>query len=136
MLTQDFCVFHNDHVLYPTFAGVVLASEEGKAIAATLGQKKAALLGNHGLLTVGQTIEETVGWFVLLERCCQIQLAADASAAGSKVPLVTIGEVEARVTWEAIGKTAGGYFGGLSLFQIGEKEFGEKTYLGRGVEAK
>jgi ribulose-5-phosphate 4-epimerase/fuculose-1-phosphate aldolase len=36
----------------------VLAEKEGKDIAACLGNKKAALLQNHGLLTVGKTIEE------------------------------------------------------------------------------
>lgn len=64
-----------------------------------------------------------------------MQLAADASVAGSGRELVTIGEVEAKVTFEAIGKSSGGYFGALPLFQVGEREFGEKTYLGRGVEA-
>lgn len=131
MLTQDFCIFWNDHVLYSEFGGLVLAPSEGKAIAATLGNKKAALLGNHGLLTAGPTIEATVAWFVLLERCCQIQLAADASAAGRGKPLVTIGEEEARATWEAVGTTGNGYFQGLPLFQAAEREFGERTQLGR-----
>jgi hypothetical protein len=48
------CDQSNNHV--PT--GVVLAEKEGKDIAACLGNKKAALLQNHGLLTVGKTIEE------------------------------------------------------------------------------
>lgn len=133
MLTQDFCVFWNDHVLYTNFAGLVLAPAEGKAIVSILGNKKAALLGNHGLLTVGPSIEATVAWFVLLERCCQIQLAADASAAGTGKPLVTIGEEEARATWEAVGTVGNGYFQGLPLFQVAEREFGERTFMGRGV---
>lgn len=134
MLTQDSCVFYNDHVLYPTFAGVVLASEEGKNIAKVLGDKKAALLGNHGLLTAGRTIEEVTAWFVLLDKCCQVQLAADASAAGSGKPLVKIGADEAQNTWKALGHSAGGYFMGLPLFQVAEAEFGERTFLGRGLE--
>lgn len=92
-----------------TFAGVVLASDEGKKIAAALGGKKAALLGNHGLLTAGRTIEETVAYFVLLDKCCEVQLAADASSTGSGRSLVMIGEVEAKATWEAIGTTENGY---------------------------
>ncbi|KAF2105968.1 class II aldolase/adducin domain protein [Lophiotrema nucula] len=134
-LTQDSCVFYNDHVLYSNFAGVVLAAEEGKAIASTLGNRKAALLGNHGLLTVAPSIEACVAWFVLLESCCEVQLLADASLAGSGKPLVEIGVVEARSTWEALGKASGGYFMGLPLFQVAERrEFGESTFLGRGVE--
>lgn len=134
MLSQDSCVFYNDHVLYSTFAGVVLASEEGKSIAKALGNKKAALLGNHGLLTAGATIEEVTAWFVLLDKCCEVQLAADASSAGSGKPLVHIGEEEARVTWQALGHSKAGYFMGLPLFQVAEKEFGERTFLGRGIE--
>ena len=49
-ITQDSCAFHNDHVLYESFNGVVLVEEEGKNIAKTLGGAKAALLQNHGLL--------------------------------------------------------------------------------------
>jgi ribulose-5-phosphate 4-epimerase/fuculose-1-phosphate aldolase len=125
MITQDACVFYNDHVLYPSvfplssylyqshiiraFAGVVLDSDEGKHIAAALGPRKAVLLGNHGLLTVARSIEETVAYFVLLEKCCEVQLAADASSAGTGKPLVKIGEVEALNTWKAIGTSANGY---------------------------
>ncbi|KAH9903917.1 class 2 aldolase adducin domain-containing protein [Xylariomycetidae sp. FL2044] len=134
MLTQDFCTFYDDHVLYPNFAGVVLAAEEGKQIAKCLGQKKAALLGNHGLLTASASIEAAVAWFVLLEKCCQIQLAADASANGTGRSLVVIGEEEARSSWEAVGKESAGYFQGLPLFQVAEREFGESTFLGRGLE--
>lgn len=92
-----------------TFAGVVLDSREGTHIANALGNNKAALLGNHGLLTVGQSIEETVAYFVLLDKCCEVQLAADASSAGSGKPLVKIGDMEAQATWEAIGTHASGY---------------------------
>jgi ribulose-5-phosphate 4-epimerase/fuculose-1-phosphate aldolase len=109
--TSKHRLFGNRHLLTwgRTFAGVVLASEEGKRIAKALGDKRAALLGNHGLLTIGQSIEETVAMFVLLDKCCEVQLAADASSAGSGKPLVKIGEVEAKATWEAIGTHASGY---------------------------
>jgi ribulose-5-phosphate 4-epimerase/fuculose-1-phosphate aldolase len=132
-LTQDSCVFYNDHVLYPNFAGVVLAAEEGRHIAAHLGPRKAALLGNHGLLTVGPSIEACVAWFVLFESCCEVQLLADASVGGRREELVEIGEAEAQSTWEALGKGSGGYFMGLPLFQVVEGQFGERTELGRGL---
>ena len=50
---------------YTSFNGIVLADEEGKQIAKALGNNKAALLQNHGLLTVGQTIEAAVFWFIV-----------------------------------------------------------------------
>ncbi|KMU72007.1 class 2 aldolase/adducin domain -containing protein [Coccidioides immitis RMSCC 3703] len=68
IITQDSCAFYNDLAVYKQFNGIVLAAEEGKNIASALGNKKAALLQNHGLLTVGKTIEEAVFWFVSLEK--------------------------------------------------------------------
>ncbi|TID18693.1 class II aldolase/adducin domain protein [Venturia nashicola] len=133
-LMQDACVFYNDHIVYSNFSGVVLASQEGALIAKELGKGKAALLGNHGLLT-GASIKAVLAWFVLLEKCCQVQLLAEASCAGTGVPLVLIGEKETRDTFEAVGSQGWGYFVGLPLFQVGEREFGESTFLGRRLEA-
>ncbi|KAF3043563.1 hypothetical protein E8E11_007796 [Didymella keratinophila] len=135
MLTQDFYVFYKDHVLHENFVGLVLDSNEGKAICAALGNRKSALPGNHGILTVGPTVEATVAWFVLLENCCQIQLMVDVAAAGRGVPSVTTREGEAQATWEAVGTNGNGYFQGFPLFQVAEQESGEHTLLGRGVVA-
>lgn len=52
MLTQDFCVFWNDHVLYDDYMGLVLAPEEGQKIATCLGDKKVVLLANRKYLTL------------------------------------------------------------------------------------
>jgi ribulose-5-phosphate 4-epimerase/fuculose-1-phosphate aldolase len=107
-ITQDSCSFHNDHVLYDSFNGVVLAEEEGKNIAKALGNKKAALLQNHGLLTVGKSVEEAVFWFVSLEKCCHAQLMADAAAAGRGGETVKISEDEAVYTHKTVGSSVAG----------------------------
>ena len=52
-ITQDACSFFEDHGLFDDYTGVVLDVEEGKRIAHALGDNKAAILRNHGLLTVG-----------------------------------------------------------------------------------
>ena len=78
-ITQDACAFYNDHALFDDFTGVVLDTEEGKRIAYTLGERKAVILRNHGLLTVGQTVEAAVWWFITMERTCQAQLLAEAA---------------------------------------------------------
>src|SRR6185312_11124923 len=64
-ITQDACV--------------VLDLEEGKRIAHELGGRKAAILRNHGLLTVGQSVEEAAWWFITMERSCHAQLMAEAA---------------------------------------------------------
>ena len=97
-----------DHVLYTAFNGIVLAEKEGHDIAACLGSKKAALLQNHGLLTVGETIEAAVFWFISLEKCCHAQLMADAAAGGRGGETKKIGDEEAAYTHKTIGTPLAG----------------------------
>jgi ribulose-5-phosphate 4-epimerase/fuculose-1-phosphate aldolase len=78
-LTQDSCAFYGDHELFDDFTGVVLDVEEGKRIAHALGGSKAVILSNHGLLTVGHTVDEAAWWFITMERTCQAQLLAEAA---------------------------------------------------------
>ena len=56
MMTQDSLRFWKSHAVYDNFGGVVLDREEGKRIAKALGNGKAVILQNHGLLTVGKTV--------------------------------------------------------------------------------
>jgi len=79
MLNQDVCNFYKAHSVYADYGGIVLASDEGVKIAAALGQSKAAILMNHGLLTVGGTVDEAAYLFVLMERCCKVQLLIEAA---------------------------------------------------------
>lgn len=124
IITQDSCAFYNDHVLYESFNGIVLAAEEGKNIARALGDKKAALLQNHGLLTVGQSIEEAVFWFMSLEKCCHAQLLADAAAAGRGGETVKINEEDAAYTYKAVGTPMAGWFSAKPMFDVIHKETG------------
>lgn len=100
----------------------MLAEEEGKNIAKALGNSKAALLQNHGLLTVGGTIEEAVFWFVSLEKCCHAQLMADAAAAGRGGETVKIGDEEATFTYNTVGTPRAGWFSAKPLFDVIHKE--------------
>ena len=78
-ITQDACAFYDDHALFDNYSGVVLDLEEGKRIAHELGDCKAVILRNHGLLTVGQSVEEAAWWFITMERSCHAQLMAEAA---------------------------------------------------------
>ena len=102
----------------------MLAEEEGLNIAETLGHCKAALLQNHGLLTVGQTVEEAVFWFISLEKCCHSQLMADAAAAGRGGETVKIADEDAAFTYKTIGTPVAGYFSCKPIFDVIEKEAG------------
>ncbi len=78
-ITQDVCAFYDDHALYDDFGGVAVELDEGERIARAIGGMKAAILQNHGLLTVGETVDEAVWWFITMERSCQVQLIAEAA---------------------------------------------------------
>src|SRR4051794_13384409 len=84
-ITQDSCAFFEDHGLFDDFTGVVLDLEEGKRIAAALGDKKAVILRNHGLLTVGHSVDAAVWTFITMERSCQAQLLAEAAGKPGRV---------------------------------------------------
>ncbi|THA69211.1 class II aldolase/adducin family protein [Streptomyces sp. A0958] len=78
-ITQESCAFYEDHALYDAYTGVVVDEDEGCRIAAALGGRKAVILRNHGLLTVGDSVDAAAWWFLALERSCRIQLAARAA---------------------------------------------------------
>jgi len=82
MLNQDSCAFYEDQALVP-FKGIVTAAEEGQRIAKYLGEKKSnAILVNHGLLTVGRTVDEACYRFMWLDKLCGIQLSIEAAEHG------------------------------------------------------
>jgi ribulose-5-phosphate 4-epimerase/fuculose-1-phosphate aldolase len=122
MITQDSCSFYNDIALYSSYNGVVLEEVEGQEIAAALGGKKAALLQNHGLLTCGKSIESTVFWFMSLEKCCKVQLLADAAAAGRGGKTVKIAEEDAAITYQTVGTELAGWFSAKPTFDVAETE--------------
>ena len=110
-ITQDVCAFYNDHALFDDYTGVVLDIEEGKRIAHALGDNKAAILRNHGLLTVGGSVDEAAWWFISMERCCEVQLLAEA--AGTPV---MIDEEGASQAYSQVGSAFAGWFSFQPLY--------------------
>ena len=112
-ITQDACAFYDDHGLFDDFTGVVLDVEEGRRIGDALGGNKAVILRNHGLLTVGHSVEEAVWWFVTMERSCQAQLLAEAAG----TPVLIDPEMAAR-TAEQVGSHVAGRFSFQPLWDV------------------
>jgi ribulose-5-phosphate 4-epimerase/fuculose-1-phosphate aldolase len=104
-ITQDACAFYEDHGLFQDFTGVVHETSEGERIAKALGTHKAAILRNHGLLTVGHTVEEAAWWFITMDRSCQAQLLAEAASAPVKID-----HANAVATRELVGSHMAGWF--------------------------
>jgi len=101
MITQDACNFYGKLSVYEEHGGVAFAQEEGQAIAKALGNNMACILQNHGLLTVGTTVDEAAIVFYSLEKACQSQLLAEAAAANG-VQKVFISDQAAEYTAQAV----------------------------------
>ena len=109
--TQDPSAVSADHAVFDAYSGVVLDIEEGKRIAHALADNKAAILRNHGLLTVGQSVEEAAWWFITMERSCHAQLMAEAVG----TPVLIEPEMAA-VTRGQVGNHIAGWFSFQPLF--------------------
>lgn len=77
-ITQDACVFFDDQALIvePRVAQDAAAAAQ---FAAAFGVKRVAIQSGHGIFTTGQSIDEAAWWFVLMNRCCEAQLLAEAA---------------------------------------------------------
>lgn len=76
---QESTAFYGDHVLCDDYEGPTVDPDQGKAVADSLGDKRAILLRYHGLITVGSTIDEAAFWFISFDRCAAVQLRARAA---------------------------------------------------------
>lgn len=86
-ITQDSCYFYQDHVLIKAQGGrVVFEPEAGREIAACFPSGKAAIHQNHGLFTVGPSVDAAAFWFITMERSAQAQLLAEAAGQPLLIP--------------------------------------------------
>lgn len=105
-ITQDSCAFFEAHALFDDYPGLVLDAAGGERIVQTLGDLRALILRNHGLLTVGASVDESAWWFLSMERACEVELMA--RAAGEPV---LIEPEAARLARGQIGTPIAGWFG-------------------------
>ncbi|KAJ4985781.1 class II aldolase/adducin domain-containing protein [Stagonosporopsis vannaccii] len=98
MINQDVTYFYGDaQAVYTEFGGIVFSEEEGHRLAAALGPNgKGMILRNHGLLTVGSTVDEASYLYTLMERSCEIQLMVEAAG----VPKVYVDDEAAAYTFK------------------------------------
>jgi ribulose-5-phosphate 4-epimerase/fuculose-1-phosphate aldolase len=116
-ITQDSCAFFEDHNLFNDYTGVVLDPSEGDRIAEALGGRKALILRNHGLLTVGASVDAAAFWFITMDRSCRAQLLADAAGETIKIP-----PEMARLTCTQVGSPIAGFMGFQPLYDRIVKE--------------
>ncbi|KAF1021726.1 MAG: Decarboxylase NovR [Paracidovorax wautersii] len=102
-ITQDACMFYDDHALFDDYTGVVTELSEGARIAEALGHRKAVILQNHGLLTAGRTVEATVSWFLAMENAARAQILAEGGGTPKPLKSEVAGRTARMIGSEFIG---------------------------------
>ncbi len=85
-----------DRLAYHDYEGVSLDLEERERLIASLGEKNAMIMRNHGLLIVGRSIPEAFTRAYYLEKSCQIQLDAMSTGEALRLPPPEVCEHAAR----------------------------------------
>ncbi len=100
-ITQEACIFVDDHAVFDDEEVQVQDTDCGYRIANALGQHRGLILRNHGLLSVGKTPKESIVWFILMERVAEAHLKvrdpkpiSHHAALHAKADLVTDEQVE------------------------------------------
>lgn len=118
-ITQDACAFYEAHSIFDDYAGVVYSTEEGTRISKALGPKnKAVILRNHGLLTVGESVESAIWWFISMERCAQAQLIAEQAAPNGWRDLLLVNPDMAAITYNVVGTEYAGRFSFRPMYDM------------------
>ncbi len=81
-LNQVSLEFHN-RLAYHDYEGIALDLDEQARLIADLGDTRAMILRNHGLLTLGRTIPEAFYFMYYLDVACRLQL--DIMSTGAKI---------------------------------------------------
>lgn len=95
-------------------------------IAETLGPAQLIVLQNHGLLTVGTTVESATFWFIAADRCCEVQLLAEAAASGTGTQTLKVDDEDAQRSHDTVGSEELGWFAGKPSFEALRKEDGDE----------
>jgi ribulose-5-phosphate 4-epimerase/fuculose-1-phosphate aldolase len=90
-LCQKSMLFHN-RLAYHAYEGVAFDLAERESLLADLGDRKAMVLRNHGLLTCGRDCAEAFSLMYQLELACRVQMDVLAANAKARVPADAVAE--------------------------------------------
>ncbi|XP_036973046.1 alpha-adducin isoform X8 [Acanthopagrus latus] len=109
-------------VAYHDYHGILVDEEESTLIQRNLGpNSKVLILRNHGLVTVGETVEEAFYYIHNLVTACEIQVRTLASAGGpDNLVMLDPGKYKAR---PRVPEPAGDGSSIHPKWQVGEQEF-------------
>jgi ribulose-5-phosphate 4-epimerase/fuculose-1-phosphate aldolase len=115
-ISQEACTFYGDHEIFDDEEVSIGSTDGGKRIAAAIGGTRAVILRNHGLLTVGATVDAAVGFFLLMERCAEVQVKArDAHAISAEAALRVHDEFDEQAAWQVFSWAERSYAASASV---------------------
>ncbi len=79
-ISQEACAFHHDQAVFDGDELDITDLDVGARLASALGPYRLLILANHGLLTVGASVGQAVGFFVLAERAAEVEVKVGVSA--------------------------------------------------------
>jgi ribulose-5-phosphate 4-epimerase/fuculose-1-phosphate aldolase len=91
---------------YHDYEGIALNEDEKPRLVRDLGEKKAVMLRNHGLLTVGRNAAEAFLYMYALESACRIQVLAQSGGAELNMvpdPILAGIQAQAEVATKGLG---------------------------------
>lgn len=90
-ISQHAMLFHN-RIAYHEYEGIAFDLEERERFVADLGEQRAMILRNHGLLTAGRSMPEAFELMYYLEVACKVQVDVMASRAEIHMPPQEVAE--------------------------------------------
>ncbi|MCU1359665.1 MAG: ribulose phosphate epimerase [Ilumatobacteraceae bacterium] len=113
--SQEACAFHGDQSVFEGEELDVIDVVVGGRLAAALGPSRLLVLANHGLLTVGATVGQAIGFFVLAERAAEVEIKAGSAAR-------VVSDASAAAVYRSLGEPSNGdtVFGWLRRTRLGE----------------
>ncbi|XP_072770422.1 beta-adducin-like isoform X1 [Nerophis lumbriciformis] len=110
-------------VAYFEYNGVMEAEEERVELQKSLGPTcKVLVLRNHGIVALGESVEEAFFTIYHIQAACQIQVSALCSAGGEK-NLIMLDRTTYKPNYAGTVGRAGSTFGPMHKSRIGEHEF-------------
>ena len=77
---SQFALHFYDNISYHKYDSLTLVKQQGKDIVSDLGKNNVMFLQNHGTITSGKTIQETMFYTHHLEQACKVQVAIGSFA--------------------------------------------------------
>ena len=108
-IDQNTARFFNRLAIDLNFGGIADDAEEGKRIAAALGNHSIMMMGNHGVSVVGETVAEAFEHLYYLERASKTMILAYSSGQPLSIMSDDLAEKTAS-TWEIYSDSAFAHF--------------------------